>query len=137
MRLGMAGLVSMFLLGLAALACTSPVGDHVVQKFLAPQAVMLLPEGNDPRIVDVGVKWTEAGWCLGQFHVQSIKEVANDVWLGQVIDDENPNAVCAGVGTLNNMAWAELKLGAPLGTRRPIRASDGAILPILPANTQP
>ena len=95
---------------------------------------MLLPEGNDPRLIDVGVAWSESGWCVGQFRVQSVAETATEIKLGMVVDIEDPSAICPGVGTDNNRAWAEVKLKAPLGKRKVIRAKDGAILPVIAAD---
>jgi hypothetical protein len=97
---------------------------------LQPQAVLLLPEGNDPRVIEIGVIWTEPGWCIGQFDVKAT-ETATEVRVGPVAGHVNANDMCAGVGTANNMAWAELRLASPLGTRRVTRASDGMALRVL------
>jgi hypothetical protein len=96
---------------------------------LQPQAV-LLPEGNDPRDVMVGVHWLEAGWCKGQFSVRAT-ETTTEVRVGTVVSRLYANDVCAGMGTSNNMAWADLTLASPLGSRAVVRNSDGARLPVL------
>jgi hypothetical protein len=103
---------------------------------LEPQSVRLLPPGNDPRQIEVGVKWSKDGWCVGQFQAQAT-ETATEVRLGPVIDHEYPNGPCAGVGSVRNMAFADLKLKEPLGNRAVLRSSDGASLPVLPANAPP
>jgi hypothetical protein len=108
----------------------------VTEKSLQPQAVMLLPPGNDPRVGEVGVLWTKPGWCVGQFRAEAT-ETATEVWLGTVVSREDPNGACAGVGTGGKMAWAELTLKAPFGARKPIRASDGVALPVRRTNDPP
>src|ERR1700704_6156109 len=54
------------------------------EKSLQPQAVSLLPEGNDPRVISIGVTWTESGWCVGQFQATAI-ETKTEVRLGTVV----------------------------------------------------
>jgi len=100
---------------------------------LQPQAVRLLPPGNDPRGVRVGVTWLKDGWCVGEFQAQAT-ETATEVRLGSVIDRQSPHGICAGVGTANNMAWTDLTLKAPLGNRLVVRSSDGVTLPALTAD---
>jgi hypothetical protein len=103
---------------------------RLTESSLEPRAVMLLPEGNDPRVVMVGVTWSESGWCVGQFHVTST-ETTTDVRVGTVVSRLYENDVCAGVGTVNNMAWADLTLKAPLGSRVVVRTSDDVVLPVV------
>jgi hypothetical protein len=107
--------------------------NRVIETSLQPQTVRLLPVGNDPRAVMVGVTWTADGWCSGQFQAQAA-ETASEVRFGAVISREYPNGVCAGVGTGYDMAWAQLTLKAPLGTRLAVRASDGSVLPVFAAD---
>ena len=55
------------------------------------------------------------------------------VRVGTVISQlQNPDGICAGLGTWNNRAWVDLRLAAPLGNRRVVRDSDGAPLPFEP-----
>jgi hypothetical protein len=110
--------------------------DHVTEDALRPVGVMLLPPGNDPRGVMVAVTWTEQGWCSGQFHAQAT-ETSTEVRLGAVVSRLHSAGVCAGMGTACHMAWADLTLKSPLGTRIVVRASDGAVLPVQAANSGP
>ena len=105
----------------------------VTETSLQPQAVRLLPPGNDPRGVRVGVTWLKDGWCVGEFQAQAT-ETATEVRLGSVIDRQSPHGICAGVGTANNMAWTDLTLKAPLGNRLVVRSSDGVVLPVFTAD---
>lgn len=105
----------------------------VSETSLQPQAVRLLPPGNDPRGVTVEVTWLKDGWCVGEFQAQAT-ETATEVRLGPVIDRQNPHAVCAGVGSDHKMAWADLTLKAPLGKRLVVRSSDGVVLPVFAAD---
>jgi hypothetical protein len=100
--------------------------NTVTETALQPRAV-LQDQGVDPRIVQVGVTWTQEGWCLGEFQVQA-SETGSEVKVDAVIDRQSANANCAGVGAVNNMAWAELWLAAPLG-ERPVVRGDGTTLP--------
>jgi hypothetical protein len=99
------------------------------EESLQPQAVSLLPEGNDPHVISIGVTWTESGWCVGQFQATAI-ETTTEVRLGTVVSRLYANDMCAGVGTAGNMAWADLRLASPLRGRLVIRSSDGAALPV-------
>jgi hypothetical protein len=107
--------------------------NGVSETSLQPQAVRLLPPGNDPRGVTVGVTWLKDGWCVGEFHAQAT-ETATEVRLGPVIDRQYPNGICAGVGSDHKMAWADLTLKAPLGKRSVVRSSDGVALPVFTAD---
>ena len=49
---------------------------------------------------------------------------------GPVTSHLDPNLACAGVGTVNNTAFAELTLREPLGDRTPVRGSDQGVLPV-------
>ena len=110
--------------------------SQATEQSLQPQAILLLPPGNDPRSLEVGVRWTQQGWCVGQFQAR-VTETAAEVRFGQVVSRIDDGGSCAGVGTANKMAWADVRLAAPLGERRAIRDSDGKLLPILPANLPP
>jgi hypothetical protein len=37
---------------------------------------------------------------------------------------------CAGLGTAENLAWADFRLTSPLGDRVVVRDSDGSALPV-------
>src|SRR5262245_20021238 len=104
---------------------------RVTETQLEPQAVLLLGEHGDPLVIMIGVTWTKDGWCSGQFTVTAT-ETATEVHVGTVTSREYKGGACAGLGTLNNMAWADVHLASPLGDRVVIRDSDGAHLPILP-----
>jgi hypothetical protein len=96
-----------------------------------PEVVLTLGEGGDPLVVMIGFAWFEEGYCSGQFHV-SATETPTEVRVGTVIGRIlNRYGSCAGLGTSNNRAWAELRLETPLGNRRVVRDSDGAVLPIV------
>jgi hypothetical protein len=110
-------------------ACDGPLFDHVTVTELAPQRVRLLGEGGDPLVIMIGVHWTKDGWCSGQFTVRAT-ETATQVRVGNVISVEHSKGLCAGLGTSDQTAWADLTLAAPLGDREVVRASDGSLLPI-------
>lgn len=93
---------------------------------LQPKAV-LQDQGVDPRVVKVGVAWTKDGWCVGELRVRAV-ETRTEIKVVAVADREYSSGSCAGVGAVNNMAWAELELAAPLGTR-PVVREDGTTLP--------
>ncbi len=101
----------------------------VTETEVQPQAVRLPATGSDPHSIAVGVTWTQDGWCIGQFQAQAT-ESSREVRLGPVISHNYPHGNCAGVGTVYNMAWADLTLKSPLGARAVIRASDGVALPV-------
>jgi hypothetical protein len=98
----------------------------VTETSLQPRAVLQDP-GVDPRLVSVGVTWTQEGWCVGEFHVKAF-ETSSQVKVDAVIDRQSSNGMCAGVGAVNQMAWADLQLSMPLGTR-PVVRGDGTTLP--------
>jgi hypothetical protein len=102
----------------------------VTETELQPQVVRLLDEGADP-LVFIGVTWMKGGYCSGQFKVQAV-ETATEVRVGMVLSRENRGVPmsCAGLGTVDNMAWASLRLSSPLGGRVMVRDSDGSLLPI-------
>ncbi len=104
----------------------------VVETRHEPEVMRELGEGSDPLVVMVGFAWPEDGYCSGQFRVAAI-ESSTEVRVGTVISrlltrDGN----CAGLGTSDSQAWAELRLAAPLENRRVVRDSDGAPLPFIP-----
>ena len=89
---------------------------------------MLAPPG-DPLVLAVAVQWTKEGYCAGQFEVEAT-ETATEVRVGTVTSREREGMLCAGLGTVDNLAWVDIHLAAPLGTRSAVRASDGATLPL-------
>ncbi len=101
--------------------------NRVIETSLQPQAIQF--DTSDPRLVMIGVTWTEGGWCAGQFHV-SATETTAEIKVGTVISRDYPNGNCADLGTSNDMAWASLELAAPVGTRIVVRGSDHAVLPL-------
>jgi hypothetical protein len=117
-----AGLVASFTTGLLPL-------DHVTVTRLEPQAVGAFNPGADPLDLTIGVTWTKDGWCSGQFTVQAT-ETPTEVHVGSVTSYEHTTGYCAGLGTVDQMAWAYTRLNAPLGDRAVIRDSDGARLPV-------
>jgi hypothetical protein len=96
---------------------------------LQPELVSLLAPPGDPLVLLVGVTWTREGYCDGQFNVR-VTETASEVTVGTVVSREYPGLMCAGLGTLENLAWADVRLAAPLGDRVVVRDSDGFALPI-------
>lgn len=105
--------------------------------------VVLLGEGGDPLIVNVMVRWPQGGYCSGQFRVAAT-ETPTQVHVGSVESRVNRgNGGCAELGTVDGTAWVPLQLSSPLGERRVIRASDGAVLqvsaprPVTPAVAAP
>ncbi len=96
---------------------------------LQPQAVRLSGTGGDPLVILIAVPWTKDGYCTGQFTVHAT-ETATEVHVGNVTSREYHRGECAGVGTDNNMAWVDVRLDSPLGSRVVIRDSDGARLPL-------
>ncbi len=98
----------------------------VTETSLQPLAVLQDP-GVDPRTVQVGVTWIQEGWCVGEFHVKA-SETSSQVKIDSVIDRQSSTGYCAGVGAVNQMAWADLQLATPLGTRAVVRG-DGSTLP--------
>ena len=101
----------------------------VTESELLPQAVRLLGEGGDPLVILIGVHWTKDGWCLGQFTVQATETPA-EIRVSNVTSREFHYGMCDGVGTADNMAWAEVRLSTPLGNRAVVRDSGGARLPV-------
>ena len=100
---------------------------HVTEESLLPQVVT--PSESDPLTLRVGVIWTESGWCAGQFRVKAT-ETTTQVRVGPVISRTSSGGACAGLGTVDNMAWASLTLASPLGPRSTVRDSDGVPLPV-------
>src|SRR5258708_10300719 len=125
-RLQVLGTAGLAVAALAALVYIGVSYNSVRDTVLQPRAVFEDP-GVDPRTVEVGVTWKQEGWCLGEFHVQA-SETGSEVKIDAVIDRLSANSMCAGVGAVNNMAWAELHLAAPLGTRAVV-GRDGTALP--------
>ena len=101
----------------------------VTETRLQPQLVSLLAPPGDPLVLLVGVTWAKEGYCDGQFDVH-VTETASEVKIGTVVSREDPRMVCAGLGTVENLAWAGFRLASPLGGRVVVRDSDGSALPI-------
>jgi hypothetical protein len=99
----------------------------VIETALQPQVIQL---GADPRTISVGVKWTEEGWCLGEFQARAT-ETSSGVRVAMIHRQFTHGGACAGVGTAYNTAWADVTLQAPIGTRAVVRSSDGTHLPVL------
>lgn len=111
----------------AMLAGVAACSDHVTVTQLEPQSYRMLGEGGDPLVILIGVTWTKDGYCPGQFRVEGT-ETTTEVRVGYVTSREHSRGACAGVGTVNSTAWADLHLTSPLGDRAVIRDSDGARL---------
>ena len=130
----LATLVGCAVIAAAALAFvgyygSGPFGSTlgVSVKNLAPDAYAIPGEGVDPLVIAVLFHWPEDGFCSGQFSV-SATETAEEVRVSDVTSREYRGGSCAGLGTVNGTAGAELTLAAPLGTRKVVRASDGTVL---------
>ena len=89
----------------------------------------LLGESGDPLVILIGVRWTKDGWCSGQFTVRAT-ETPTEIRVSNVTSHEYHYGICAGLGTADNMAWAEVRLTTPLGNRAVVRDSDGTRLPV-------
>jgi hypothetical protein len=111
-----------------AAACSTPP-DRVTVTELQPQRVRLLGEHGDPLVILIAVHWTKPGYCSGQFTVKAT-ETATQVRVDNVISREHSQGFCAGLGTAEETAWADVRLAAPLGDRPVVRISDGARLPV-------
>jgi hypothetical protein len=79
----------------------------------------------EPRRLTLVIEWNEAGWCAGQFDV-SLDETDEAVIVRSVTTDEGDED-CAGLGTVNNEAQAEVLLRRPLAGRE-VRTKDGTLL---------
>ncbi len=108
--------------------------ERVVENPVEAVAVGRTP---DPTVVVIFIRWTEPGWCFGEF-VAVASETPTQVRLDRVVDRSGGGSVgCAGVGTVNNLASADLRLKTPLGQRSVMRGSDGYLLPIYSAGPPP
>ena len=123
-------LACVMLAGVAACTVGPFARGRVTETYLQPQAIRLLGEGGDPLVVMVGVLWAKDGYCSGQFTARAT-ETATEIRVGTVKSREHSSGDCAGVGTWEDMAFAELRLASPVGDRVVVRDSDGASLPIL------
>jgi hypothetical protein len=121
------GVVLCLLVGL--LPCWWLFVHPTTETHIEPVGVSLI-DGGDPRVLNVAVPWTEDGWCSGQFTV-SATESQSEVRISPVASHLNRGGPCAGLGTVNQRAWATLTLAAPLGDRAVVRASDGTRLPLV------
>lgn len=126
-----AGALCVLTLALAGYNGYGPLAARlgVAVTHLQPQSVALLGEGGDPLTVMVMVTWPQDGFCSGQFTVTAT-ETPTQVRVGSVESREyrGSSINCAGFGTIDGTAAAELQLREPLGERQVIRASDGAVL---------
>ncbi|BCJ74808.1 hypothetical protein CS0771_43520 [Catellatospora sp. IY07-71] len=101
-----------------------------------PQAVRLPGEHDAPRVITIGVTWPDNGYCSGQLTASAI-ETATEVRVQDVVSREYVGGACAGLGTMDGMAWDELQLAEPLGERVVVRDSDGVRLPVFERLTPP
>ena len=102
----------------------------VTVTYVTPQGFAPLGEGGDPQVIVILFRWPGDGFCWGQFSVSAI-ETAEEVRVRDVISREYRGGSCAGIGTADGMAGADLTLAAPLGQRKVVRASDGATLTVI------
>jgi hypothetical protein len=119
-------------LGFAAAGCRGrgPLSSlGLTQSELQPRAVRPLGENGDSLVILIGVRWTKDGWCSGQFTVRAT-ETPSEIRVSNVTSREYHYGDCAGLGTADNMAWAEVRLAMPLGNRAVVRNSDGTRLPV-------
>ncbi len=110
-------------LGLGPLAVAP--GPIVTQH--EPQKVLL--DHSSPKLLKIGVAWSEDGYCSGQFTL-SVTETPTEVRVGTVTSRDYPHGTCAGLGSWQGMAWPSVVLADPLGNRAVVRDSDGARLPL-------
>lgn len=102
--------------------------NHVTETSIQPES--LSPqEGGSPLEFIVGFRWTEQGYCSGQFWVKAT-ESPTEVRVGAVISRKYLTGACAGLGTDGKTATTPLSLGSPLGMRKVVRDSDGVALPV-------
>jgi hypothetical protein len=97
---------------------------------VAGRSVLTLGPGGDPDVVMVVFPWAPQEYCSGQFTVTAT-ETDQEVAVGQVTSRLGRSGSCAGLGTADGSARAELRLTRPLGSRRVVRASDGVELPVV------
>ena len=125
-----AAVLLLFATAVAALAGYQGSGPlarlWVTERRIDPQSVAVV---DGTLTVSVAVPWTEEGYCDGQFEATAT-ETPTEVRFGPVVSREHPGQFCSGLGTAENLAWTDVQLTAPLGTRTPVRASDGAPLPV-------
>ena len=81
------------------------------------------------RALSVGVQWLTGGMCLGELTARAT-ETPSVVKVSVTDRVYTRGGACAGVGTTYNMAWADVTLAQPLGSRSAVRSSDGAVLPV-------
>lgn len=121
-----AGLVAAGYLGRGPLAALAGVRVTHVEV----EGVRGLSTSGDPLVLVVVFPWPHDGFCSGQF-TASVQETDREVRVGQVTSVEHRGGACAGLGTQNGWAGASLTLDRPVGTRAVVRASDGALLPVV------
>ncbi|GAB2577445.1 hypothetical protein Aab01nite_11680 [Paractinoplanes abujensis] len=120
--------------GVVAAALVVVAGPRLLttETRIEPQVVRLLGSGGDPLVLMVGFRWIEEGFCDGQFTVEAV-ETTTTVTIGTVVSRERDGMMCAGLGTVDEMAWVDVNLRAPLGTRSAVRSSDGVTLALRPS----
>ncbi|WP_144124124.1 hypothetical protein [Catellatospora sichuanensis] len=136
-------LVAVAVLGVPLLLCVGaarlglgPFADDfgVVVTQHEPQEVQV--STADPAHLNVGVAWSEDGYCSGQFSL-SVTETPTEIRLSTVTSRAHPGGTCAGLGTERGMAWSSVQLGGPLADRAVVRDTDGARLPVYDEFRQP
>lgn len=127
-----AGTIAVAGLVVAGYYGSGPLAELVGVEVTTHQAVAgaTLGEGSDPSVVDIAVTWPAEGYCSGQLQVTAV-ESATEVRVGDVVSRvRRAGGSCAGLGTVDGLAWAPLQLAAPLAQRRLVRDSDGSVLPL-------
>ena len=115
---------------LAVAALTVRVVDLIHQPepptYIAPSSVVGEPGSTNLTVV---FPWLQQGWCVGQFSV-AVHESATAVAVGDVLV-HGPGSACAGIGSNGVVASVDVTLSTPLGKRRVIHATDGAVLQVV------
>lgn len=101
--------------------------NTVKEQSIAPMFVTPAGANGDLTNVDVGFRWHEQGYCVGQFHVKAT-ETFSQIRIGEVVSRRGGN--CAGIGSNGRWATAPLALRAPVGDREVIRERSGSPLPV-------
>ena len=101
--------------------------EHQIVETPAP-APVAYQRTDDPRVIALAIPWNQSGWCVGEFGAR-IKESSDEVRVSVVDRAQRGGGACAGVGTLNHLAYAYGTLKQPVGNRSVVRDSDGRALP--------
>lgn len=83
----------------------------------------------DPRYLNVGVVWSDDGYCSGQFTV-AVTETPDEIRIGTVTSRLRSGGSCAGLGSVGGKAWTSVVLDRPIANRVIVRDADGARLPV-------